>query len=303
MKTKRFLSALIAVALAITLFPSAAFAASSMKTAQRGANTGTGSDWLSLDGIISDDDYYVSATLLASGTSKNLRASHFGFSIPSGATIDGIKVSIGRKCLASGIVDNSVQLVDANGTAVGNNKAKTDIWPTAETAATYGSYNDMWGTSISASDINDDDFGVQLSVKNKRSDSADYAYVDYITITVTYNTAAPQVATGEASSITATTATVLSNVLDGYDEMLTERGFCYGTSANPTTSGSKVSVGTGGGSFFTAEITGLSPNTVYHSVHTRRTTRERVMGGMWRLPRWRKQSKPPIWTKTGLRRL
>jgi hypothetical protein len=238
-ETNRLLSVLLTAVLVLALLPVSASASSSEKNAQQGANAGTGIEWSSLDSITYNDNYYVSAGLPASGTSQNLRASNFGFSIPSDATIDGIKVSIGRKCMASGIVDNSVQLVDASGSAVGSNKAMTGIWPTTETAVTYGSYNDMWGTNISAADVNDADFGVQLSVRNSRSDSADNAYVDYITITVTYNTAAPQVATGQASSTTATTAAVLSNVLSGYDEMLTERGFCYGTSANPTTSGSK----------------------------------------------------------------
>jgi hypothetical protein len=44
---------------------------------------------------------------------------------------------------------------------------------------------------------------------------------------------------------------------------ITERGVCYGTSANPTISGTKTSNGTGTGSF-TSTITGLTTNTVYY---------------------------------------
>jgi len=44
---------------------------------------------------------------------------------------------------------------------------------------------------------------------------------------------------------------------------VTEKGVCWSTAANPTTSNSKTSDGTGTGSF-TSTITGLSPGTTYH---------------------------------------
>ena len=44
---------------------------------------------------------------------------------------------------------------------------------------------------------------------------------------------------------------------------VTERGICYATASNPTTSSSKVTSGTGTGSF-TANMTGLSANTTYY---------------------------------------
>jgi hypothetical protein len=44
---------------------------------------------------------------------------------------------------------------------------------------------------------------------------------------------------------------------------VTERGICWSTSANPTTSNSKVTSGTGEGAF-TITITGLASNTTYH---------------------------------------
>ena len=73
----------------------------------------------------------------------------------------------------------------------------------------------------------------------------------------------PTVTSVAASIVTGTTATTGGNVTSEGTASVTERGVCYGTSSNPTTSGSKVLSGTGTG-VFTAEITGLTENTTYY---------------------------------------
>ncbi|WP_317165117.1 MBG domain-containing protein, partial [Cyclobacterium salsum] len=75
--------------------------------------------------------------------------------------------------------------------------------------------------------------------------------------------AQPTVTTSAASSITATGATLSGNVTDDGGDPVTERGFVYATSASPTTSDTKVQVGSGTGSFSEA-ITGLSAETTYY---------------------------------------
>lgn len=80
---------------------------------------------------------------------------------------------------------------------------------------------------------------------------------------VTPNYAAPSVSTEAATLIRATTARLNGTVSsDNYDG-ITERGFCIGTSSNPTTSGTKHTVsGTTGA--MTYDKTGLTPGTTYH---------------------------------------
>lgn len=76
-------------------------------------------------------------------------------------------------------------------------------------------------------------------------------------------TTTPTVSTTAVSAITSNTASSGGNVtLDGGADV-TARGVCWSTSANPTTSDSKTSNGTGTGSF-TSSITGLSSGTTYH---------------------------------------
>ena len=73
----------------------------------------------------------------------------------------------------------------------------------------------------------------------------------------------PIVTTTAISSITATTASTGGNITSDGGASVTEKGVCWSTAANPTTSDSHTSDGTGTGSF-TSSITGLSAGTAYH---------------------------------------
>ena len=54
------------------------------------------------------------------------------------------------------------------------------------------------------------------------------------------------------------------NVTDDGGLTITDRGVCWNTSTNPTTANSKISTGTGSGSF-TSALSGLNPNTLYYA--------------------------------------
>ncbi|MDD3878311.1 MAG: FISUMP domain-containing protein [Bacteroidales bacterium] len=69
--------------------------------------------------------------------------------------------------------------------------------------------------------------------------------------------------TNTPTNIQQTTATAGGNVTNDGGAPVTERGICYSTSRNPTTSSSKVSSGSGTGSF-SANLTGLRENTTYY---------------------------------------
>lgn len=75
--------------------------------------------------------------------------------------------------------------------------------------------------------------------------------------------AAPTVSSGEASTISATSAHFAGNVSDDGGATVTERGFVYGLVADPTTSDSKVVVSGTTGAYVGFE-NGLAPNTTYH---------------------------------------
>jgi len=74
----------------------------------------------------------------------------------------------------------------------------------------------------------------------------------------------PIVTTTSASNVQYTSATVGGNVTSDGGATVTERGVCYATYSNPTTSNSKVKSGSGIGSF-TANLTSLSDGTTYYA--------------------------------------
>ncbi len=161
-------------------------------------NAGTGTnttvvgsaDWANPGFIIADDTSYASATLTGSILSSGyLEGTDYGFAIPIDAAINGIVVTIGRH--ESGtrpdyldVRDSTVKLMKA-GVLTGNNKAAAGTeWPTtAATPAVYGTSADLWGTTWTPADINNNNFGVALSVI---SGVNRIAYVDYMRISVTY---------------------------------------------------------------------------------------------------------------------
>ena len=90
-------------------------------------------------------------------------------------------------------------------------------------------------------------------------------YTNYIRSTANVIAEIPPTMTTQAvSDITRTTATGNGNLTNIGSSAITEKGICYGTSENPTTSNNKVTVsGTTTGAF-TASLTGLSAGTTYY---------------------------------------
>lgn len=73
----------------------------------------------------------------------------------------------------------------------------------------------------------------------------------------------PTVVTPTVSIFTSNSATVGGNVTSDGGATVTERGVYWGTSQNPETTGTKLQIGNGSGSFSTT-LPGLSPNTPYY---------------------------------------
>lgn len=160
-------------------------------SASQGPNSPStaGGAWTNGSNVFALDGNVATANIPAGSTSPAITASNYGFSIPAGATILGIAVTIYRQdqSNSSEISDKTIQLLK-NGTAVGNNKAKLTTWPGAITSTGYGSSSDLWGTTWNPSDINASNFGVYITAKNADT-AAHVAGIDYVSVTVTYSVA------------------------------------------------------------------------------------------------------------------
>lgn len=155
---------------------------------------GTGADdnavgtvaWTNPGNITADDASYAVATYASPGTaySHYLKGTNFGFSIPTGATINGIEVTINKNSSLS-VYDEKVRIIKADGSIGTTDKSSASIWPTSLTSSVYGGSSDLWGETWTAADINDADFGVALQAKLV-STGVTQAVVDYFTIKVYY---------------------------------------------------------------------------------------------------------------------
>jgi hypothetical protein len=160
-------------------------------TAVDDASVGTQA-WENPGNVCVDDDAaaVTEGAILATTYSHYLKASSFGFNIPSGATIYGIEVAVSRhetQAIYRVTYDNILRLLK-DGVVVGNDKADTGSeWPETFTLRSYGALDDLWGIEWTPSDINAVGFGVVLSVKDVSSvPNVAQGFVDYIKITVYY---------------------------------------------------------------------------------------------------------------------
>ncbi|KND51769.1 MAG: Autotransporter adhesin [Parcubacteria bacterium C7867-001] len=146
--------------------------------------------WNNPSNALSSDNNYTTASLSSSQTTRYLKATNFGFSIPQGATILGVQVDIERKGSSSTntVRDSVVRLVKPDGSLSSANRANTSSsWPTSDGTANYGNTSDLWGENyLSASDINNSAFGVVLSATSGSGFGSRTASVDNVKITVTY---------------------------------------------------------------------------------------------------------------------
>ena len=151
--------------------------------------------WTTPDNAKVSDNIYTTAVMTVNVNnhpSHYLVATNFGFSIPTGATINGILVEFERYKNAGGITDNIVKLVKG-GVISGNDKANTlaDAWGAGSGNERYDPYpssgasTDLWGLTLTPSDINASNFGVAISAEYTGGTTGT-ALVDHIRITVYY---------------------------------------------------------------------------------------------------------------------
>jgi len=122
-----------------------------------------------------------------------LKATNFGFNIPTGSTINGISFGVEKAGNLSGgtdtyIVDYRVRMVKS-GTIGTTDRADTSTrWSTTDTIDAYGSSSDLWGTTWAAADINSATTGLVFSAtKDTTTTNPRIASVDYISMTVCYS--------------------------------------------------------------------------------------------------------------------
>jgi len=146
--------------------------------------------WSSPNNATASDDLRSTVSLDPLSTSQYLRATNFGFSVPAGATINGITAEM-EKSFGSGTQckgdagDNAVRII--KGGSIGSTDKSGTIWSTSSTDEyiSYGGSSDTWGEVWTPADINGANFGVAISAV-ETGDEDCTVRVDHVRLTVHY---------------------------------------------------------------------------------------------------------------------
>lgn len=176
--------------------------------------------WANPGNATADDNNDANTAKYKNSNSNRLKGTTAGnlFSIPSGATIDGIRVQaeIWSEFLTTH-VDFDVKLI-VGGVAVGDNKERGDaaFWPTVRTLVTWGGNGQLWGLSLDDTDINASDFGAGIANENNTAVRST-AYCDYITIVVWYTEGAKDVDGDATTAVTTSTSVTKTTAVEASD--------------------------------------------------------------------------------------
>jgi hypothetical protein len=150
--------------------------------------SGSNGTWSSPSNALASDGVYASVSLGKGAYSDFLTVSGFGFTIPSNATINGIQANIEKYASNSNISDYEVEAYNPVTSSYSANLATTTSWPSTDSYVTYGGSTNLWGTNWTPAAIDNSNFSVNISAINNSTPNKTYsAYVDYISITVSYS--------------------------------------------------------------------------------------------------------------------
>jgi len=149
-------------------------------------NAGSGIDWVNPTNAFSSNNVYATADLTVTGSTKYLRLTGFGFTVPDTAQILGITVQVeGQIACPSGCSTLSRAHIVKNGIE----SVSKPWWPfVLENTTTIGSSTDLWSNTWTPAEIRAANFGVSLY----GSGSGATYKVDHVKISITYDPNPPQ---------------------------------------------------------------------------------------------------------------
>jgi len=156
-----------------------------IRSAGLGISASEGDSWSSLEEITAHDESRAES-IASEDYSAYLIATDFGFTLPAGSTVLGIKAEIERSAdLEALCQDREIRIVKTGSIkTVVNNASVGAAWPLTEAYASYGSLTDVWGETWEVEDINSAGFG--LAIRTTFSEHGVTALINHIRITVFY---------------------------------------------------------------------------------------------------------------------
>jgi hypothetical protein len=143
--------------------------------------------WSNLGGAaVCNDASYASAvfTVFPLSTSDFIRFQGYGFAIPGGSVINGIRCRATVHESISGVADDNV-LITKLGGFIGVNHALMVEWPLVDSVLTWGGLGDLWGVAWTPANINAATFGWGLTITDLTGVGAG-GFVDCTEVTVDF---------------------------------------------------------------------------------------------------------------------
>lgn len=155
--------------------------------------------WNNPGNALTDNNSYATlsnAALLIGGTVRNsnfLVLRNLNLNVPINAQICGVQVEI-RKASSDNSGSNWTRDLDIrllkNNQITGTNHANLGVnWPTTETAFTYGTNSDLWGTTLNGMEVSSNGFGVAIAVESRAAGlllPTVISYIDAVRLRVYY---------------------------------------------------------------------------------------------------------------------
>ncbi len=220
---------------------------------------------------VAEGEYTVTATNMAAGTYHARAYATYAFGTVYG---NDIAFTVNAPTVTTGtdpVVDNEGQKVTVSGNVT--NAGSADVTKrgicygtSAEPDTTNKVAAETASTGAFSATLTDLTPGATYYARAYAVNAFGIAYGEEVTFQLEVLTPEPVVTTGEATYNTATgNITAAGEVVSaGTGGEVTERGICYGVSAEPTIEGSKVAAETAGIGEFTVTLSGLTQNTIYH---------------------------------------
>jgi hypothetical protein len=168
-------------------------------------NDGGAKDWTNPQNVQGPTPATAATVLLDNNgdTSQRLRCSNYGLSIPSGALIAGVRFTVSASSannnrqywnsvkLLKGGVETGVEKITS---LPGNQTAINSLFPWP-----FGGQSDLWGTSLTAADVNSPDFGVSLKIVRSSNVQTTTTSIYTCQVTVWYTNVAMNIFAGNDS--------------------------------------------------------------------------------------------------------
>jgi hypothetical protein len=215
--------------------------------------TGSGSFISSLTGLVGNTTYYVRAYATNSaGTAYGAQLNFSTLGPPAITTAD--VTGITQTTAASG-----GNITNDGGTAV---SARGVCWSTNwSTTISDSKTNDESGTGTFTSNITGLTGNTTYYIRAYATNSIGTSYGNQVSFKT--SPVIPTITTATPNTIAQTTASCGGNVTNDGGGTITERGVCFGTTANPTITNPTITA-TGTTGTFTCSITGLTEKTTYY---------------------------------------